>query len=48
MFYVVDQNGQYINEFNTREQAQKYCDRWNNYFRFNEWNEPIAHVVSAE
>ena len=34
MFYVVDQNGQYINEFNTQKQAQKYCDKKNELINF--------------
>lgn len=48
MFYVVDQWGQYINEFETRDEAERYCERWNSGFRFNEWGEPKAHVEEAE
>lgn len=48
MFYVVDQWGQYINEFETRDEAERYCEKWNSTFRFSEWAEPKAHVVEEE
>lgn len=48
MFYVVDQWGQYINEFEYREEAEEYCRKWNERFRFHEWGEPKAHVVADE
>lgn len=48
MFYVVDQWGQYINEFETRDEAEAYCEKWNSKFRFNEWAAPKAHVVEGE
>lgn len=48
MFYVVDQWGQYINEFGTRDEAERYCEKWNNSFRFHEWTAPKAHVVAAD
>lgn len=45
MFYVVDQWGQYINEFETRDEAERFCEKWNRKFRFSEWTAPKAHVV---
>lgn len=48
MFYVVDQWGQYINEFEDRNEAETYCEKWNNKFRFSEWTAPKAHVVEGE
>jgi hypothetical protein len=48
MFYVVDQWGQCINEFNTRDEAERYCEKWNNGFRFHEWTAPKAHVIAAD
>ena len=48
MFYVVDEWNQYIREFTTREEAETFCEKWNNGFRFSEWTEPKAHVVEAD
>jgi len=47
MFYVVDQWGQYINEFQTQEEAEEFCDRWNRHFRFSEWTAPKACIVEG-
>jgi len=48
MFYVVDQWDVYIREFSTREEAEAFCEKWNNKFRFSEWTAPKAHVVEGE
>ena len=48
MFYVVDECGQYINEFEDKHEAETYCEKWNNKFRFNEWTAPKAHIVEGE
>lgn len=48
MFYVVDQWGQYINEFESRDEAERFCEKWNNKFRFSEWRAPKATVIEAE
>lgn len=48
MFYVVDQWGQYINEFEDRDEAETYCKKWNSKFRFSEWTAPKAHIVEGE
>ncbi len=48
MFYVVDQWGVYIDEFETRDEAERFCEKWNRKFRFSEWTAPKAHVVEAE
>ena len=48
MFYVVDEWDVYIREFTTREDAERFCNKWNEKFRFNEWNEPKAHVMEGE
>ena len=48
MFYVVDQRGQRINEFEDRSEAEAYCERWNNNFRFSKWTAPKMHVVEGE
>jgi hypothetical protein len=48
MFYVVDQWNQYIREFETREEAEAFCEKWNSKFRFSEWTAPKAHVVEGE
>lgn len=48
MFYVVDQNGQYINEFKTRDEAEQYCEKWNRKYRFNEWTALKASVIEAD
>ena len=48
MFYVVDQWGQYINEFETRDEAERFCEKWNSKFRFSEWTAPKAHVIEGE
>lgn len=48
MFYVVDQWGQYIREFEYREDAEAFCEKWNRKLRFTEWGEPMAHVEEAE
>jgi hypothetical protein len=48
MFYVVDQWDQYIREFNTRDEADAFCEKWNSKFRFSEWTAPKAHVIEAE
>lgn len=48
MYQVVDQWGIYINEFENREDAERYCEKWNKVYRFNEWGEPKAHVVEVE
>ena len=45
MWYIVDKDNQYINEFTTKEQAEQYCNWWNNIGRFNEWNEPIGYII---
>lgn len=47
MFYVVDQWDQYIREFEEREDAERFCERWNSKFRFSEWTAPKAHVVEG-
>lgn len=47
MFYVVDQWGQYIREFENREDAERFCTRWNESFRFSEWTAPKAHVAEG-
>lgn len=48
MFYVVDEWGQYIDEFETRDEAETFCKKWNERFRFHEWTAPKAHIVEAE
>ncbi len=48
MFYVVDQWGQYINEFKSRDEAEQFCEKWNSKFRFSEWTAPKATVIEAE
>ena len=48
MFYVVDQNNIYIEEFTNAEDADRFCEKWNNKYRFNYWGDPIAHVIFAE
>lgn len=48
MFCVVDQWGQYINEFETRDEAEWFCEKWNSKFRFSEWTEPKAHIVEED
>lgn len=48
MFYVVDQWGQYINEFESRDEAELFCEKWNSKFRFSEWTAPKATVIEAE
>jgi hypothetical protein len=48
MFYVVDQWGQYINEFEDRDSAERYCKKWNSKFRFSEWTAPKAHVIEGD
>lgn len=48
MFYVVDQWGVYIREFDSRDEADRFCEKWNKSFRFNEWGEPKAHVIEGE
>lgn len=45
MFYVVDEQDIYINEFTTHEAAEKFCEKWNTSLRFNEWGEPKAHIM---
>ena len=47
MFYVVDQWGQYIREFDNRWDADQFCEKWNSTFRFSEWTAPKAHVVEG-
>lgn len=47
MFYVVDQWGRRIREFNTREDADAFCDKWNAGFRFHEQTAPKAQVVEG-
>ena len=47
MFYIVDENDQYIDERETREAAEAYCARWNEILRFTEWEAPMAHVVEG-
>ena len=48
MFYVVDEWNRLIREFNDREPAEIFCQKWNNEFRFSEWTVPKAHVVEEE
>lgn len=47
MFYVVDQWGQYIREFEDRDDAEQFRDKWNSNFRFSEWTAPKATVVEG-
>lgn len=47
MFYVVDEQEVYINDFTTREEAEKFCEKWNTSLRFNEWGEQKAHVIEG-
>lgn len=48
MFYVVDQWGKRIKEFEDRDEANTYCEKWNSTFSFNERTAPKAHVVEGE
>lgn len=48
MFYVVDEWNQLIREFNDRESAEIFCQKWNEKFCFSEWTAPKAHVVEEE
>ena len=48
MLYVVDQWGQYIQKFTDREEAERYCEKWNERFPFSKWTTPKAHVEEAE
>ena len=47
MFYVVDQWGVYIEKFEDRDEAERFCERWNKVYRFHYWSEPKAHVVEG-
>lgn len=47
MFYVADQWGVYIREFDNREDAEQFCEKWNSKFRFSEWTAPKARVVEG-
>ena len=47
MFYVVDEQEVYIDEFTTREEAEKFCEKWNTSLRFNEWGEQKAHIIKG-
>lgn len=48
MFYVVDEWDQYIREFETRDEAERFCEKWNAKFRFSEWSAPKAHIMEGE
>lgn len=48
MFYVVDQWGQFIREFEDRDEAEQFCEKWNSKFRFSEWTAPKARVIEGE
>lgn len=48
MFYVVDRWGQRIREFNDRESAEQFCEKWNSRFSFSEWTAPKAYVIEGE
>lgn len=48
MWYVVDQWNQFIEEFEDRNEAERFCEKWNRKFRFSEWTAPKAHVIEAE
>lgn len=47
MFYVVDQWGKRIREFDNREDAEQFCERWNGKFRFSERTAPKARVMEG-
>lgn len=48
MYYVVDQWGKTIREFNDREDANQFCERWNEKFQFSGWTGPKAQVIEGE
>lgn len=48
MFYVIDEGNLYIHRFNTREDAEAFCERWNTAFRFSFCGEPKAHIMVGE
>lgn len=48
MWWVIDENGQLIDEFESERRTRRFCDRWNRIGRLAEWNEPMAHVVKGE
>lgn len=47
MYYVVDQWGKTIREFNDREDANQFCESWNEKFRFSGWIGPKAQVIEG-
>ena len=48
MFYVVNQWGQRIREFSTRDEAEQFCEKWNRGFSFGEYTAPKAYVIEEE
>lgn len=47
MFSVVDNHCVLIEQFEDYEDAVKFCEWWNTRGRFNEWGEPIAHIIGG-